>query len=81
MSRQTKIQRYKMGLWAEYFVMILFWFKGHNILKHRYKCRFGEIDIISKKRHEIYFLEIKTRKSKKKFGRNYFRFPNWENYR
>ena len=67
MPNQKKIQQYKMGLWAEYFVMILFWLKGHNILKHRYKCRFGEIDIISKKRHEIYFLEIKTRKSKKNF--------------
>lgn len=67
MPNPKKIQQYKMGLWAEYFVMILFWLKGHNILKHRYKCRFGEIDIITKKRNEIYFLEIKTRNFKKNF--------------
>lgn len=67
MSRQIKIQKYKMGLWAEYLIMILFWLKGHNILKHRYKCRFGEIDIITKRHQQIYFLEIKTRSCKKNF--------------
>ncbi|MFM7701898.1 MAG: YraN family protein [Alphaproteobacteria bacterium] len=67
MAYQKKIQSFKRGLWAEYFVMILYWLKGHNILKHRFKCRFGEIDIITKRRQQIYFLEIKTRNSKKNF--------------
>lgn len=67
MVYKQKIQNFKQGLWAEYFVMILFWIKGHNILKHRFKCKLGEIDIITKRHQQIYFLEIKTRSSKKNF--------------
>lgn len=37
--------------------------KGHTILYRNYKCRFGEIDIISSFKNILCFTEVKTRTS------------------
>ena len=34
---------------------------GYNIIASNYRCRFGEIDIIAGDRHNIMFVEVKTR--------------------
>ncbi len=37
--------------------------KGYSILKHSYRCKFGEIDIIAKDYEYTVFIEVKYRKS------------------
>jgi putative endonuclease len=38
-----------------------------KILERNFRCRMGEIDIIAKKGGDLYFVEVKTRRSRK-FG-------------
>lgn len=38
---------------------------GHRILECGYRCKFGEIDIISFKDKTLHFIEVKTRSSNK----------------
>ena len=35
--------------------------RGHRILESNYRCKLGEIDIISLKNDTIHFVEVKTR--------------------
>lgn len=37
--------------------------KGYEILKTRYRCRFGDIDLVLRKDGQIIFLEVKFRSS------------------
>jgi putative endonuclease len=37
---------------------------GYEILAQKYRCRFGEIDIIAKNKDFIVFVEVKTRSNK-----------------
>ncbi len=37
--------------------------KGYRILERNYRTRFGEIDIIARKKKNIVFVEVKTRTS------------------
>ena len=62
---KTKKQKsYFLGLMAEYYVIFLFFFKGYKLLKHRYKTKFGEIDLIFRKNKSIIAVEVKARKNK-----------------
>lgn len=54
------------GYLGETIATILLWCKGYRILKHRYKWKGGEIDIIAKRGNKISFVEVKTRKSEEK---------------
>ena len=38
---------------------------GWRILKHRYKTKAGEIDLIAKRRKTVAFVEVKARKSRR----------------
>ncbi|ABD44964.1 hypothetical protein ECHHL_0971 [Ehrlichia chaffeensis str. Heartland] len=43
--------------------ILIIWFlkcKGYYIIKHRYKCILGEIDIIACKNKYLAFIEVKT---------------------
>ncbi len=55
---------YQFGYLAEKYAMIFLWLKGYKILAHRYKSKFGEIDIIAKKNNFIIFVEVKARYKK-----------------
>ena len=55
------ISNYKKGLFAEYLAIIYLFFAGYRIIAHRYKTKFGEIDIIAQKGKDIIFVEVKTR--------------------
>lgn len=54
------------GYLGECIATILLWCKGYHILKHRYKWKGGEIDIIAKRGKKISFVEVKTRKNEEK---------------
>ena len=41
--------------------------KGLEILEHSYSNKVGEVDIIARNREHLYFIEVKSRKSKR-FG-------------
>lgn len=44
---------------AEKFLIL----RGYSVLKRKYHCKYGEIDIIVKKNDQIVFVEVKTRTS------------------
>ena len=52
---------YYKGLITEYISIIILFFKGYRILEKRYKTRYGEIDILTKKGKSIIAIEIKAR--------------------
>ena len=56
-----KRKSYFFGLFAEYYVLIIFFFMGYVPLKRRFKTKFGEIDLILKKRDYIVAVEVKAR--------------------
>jgi len=39
--------------------------KGYGILEKRYRCHYGEIDIIARKNETVAFIEVKLRKTQK----------------
>lgn len=51
---------YWRGLFSEYYVAFYLVCRGFKIIKHRYKTRVGEIDIIARKDNLICFFEIKN---------------------
>lgn len=68
MRRTQGQQNYQSGLWAEYLAAMLLWLKGYRLIKSRYKTRYGEIDLIVKKRDRLIFVEVKKRQSLLKAG-------------
>jgi putative endonuclease len=64
MPRKHPRKTYQFGLFAEKISLIFLTLKGYKILSHRYKSRFGEIDIIAKKSRKIVFVEVKARRAK-----------------
>lgn len=53
---------YKYGKLCELIVVIKMLLSGYKILKRRYKTKYGEIDIIAKKKNVIVFIEVKGRR-------------------
>ncbi|MBP7710376.1 MAG: YraN family protein [Rickettsiales bacterium] len=60
----VKKRTYQFGILAEKIAIFLLILKGYQILKWRYKTRFGEIDIVAKKSDVIVAVEVKARSSK-----------------
>ena len=56
MSRQS-------GTWGEAEVAVWLRKHGYELLAHSYHCRFGEIDLIARKKGVISFVEVKLRSS------------------
>lgn len=54
---------YKRGVFAEYAACVYLWLKGYGLLERRFKCPFGEIDIIARKGNTIVFVEVKARQT------------------
>lgn len=53
----------ELGHWGEKKAASYLRRKGYSILEMNYSCRFGEIDIIAKKRGFVVFAEVKLRKN------------------
>ncbi|QOD38024.1 YraN family protein [Candidatus Wolbachia massiliensis] len=51
---------YFIGYFGELLVLAYLKLKWYNIIKHRYRCKFGEIDLIVSKKKELIFIEVKT---------------------
>lgn len=50
----------KIGSLGEQFAKMFLVKQGFTILESNFSCRFGEIDIISKKGNKIHFIEVKS---------------------
>lgn len=56
-------ERTLLGRWGEALVAEDLRRKGHTLLASGYRCRFGEIDLITKTDKYIIFTEVKLRKN------------------
>lgn len=52
-----------LGILAEIFVALVYFFKFYRILAWRYKAKSGEIDLICKRGKRLVFVEVKARSS------------------
>lgn len=57
------LTNYRRGLVAEWLSVFVLMLKGYRIIKHRYKTKFGEIDLIAAKKGTIVFIEVKWRQT------------------
>ncbi len=57
----------QLGAWGEQQAEEYLLKKGYRLLKRRYRCRFGEIDLVMKLGEITVFVEVKTR-SDVRFG-------------
>ncbi|MGN7618901.1 MAG: YraN family protein [Ehrlichia sp.] len=55
-----RVAYYIVGYLGEIVVIWLLKCKLYHIIKHRYKCVLGEIDIIASKNKHIVFIEVKS---------------------
>ena len=49
-----------IGYLGEVIIIWILKCKRYNIIKHRYKCNLGEVDIIAFKNQTLVFIEVKT---------------------
>lgn len=65
-SKDTARRRkaHALGLSAETWAAWYLRLTGWRILKHRYKTKAGEIDLIAKRRKTVAFVEVKARRSR-----------------
>ena len=54
---------YFFGLLAEYYVAFILLFKGYRLIKHRYKTKLGEIDLIMTRGKDLIAIEVKARRN------------------
>ncbi len=47
------------GLFAEFYSLLFLLFKGYSLVERRYRTKYGETDIIVKKRSVLIFVEVK----------------------
>ncbi|EFO32193.1 conserved hypothetical protein [Roseibium sp. TrichSKD4] len=62
---QRRKKAYGLGLSAESRAAWALRLTGWRILKHRYKTKAGEIDLIAKKGKTVAFVEVKARKTRR----------------
>ena len=63
---KKKQKSYWFGIIAEYYVILILFFKGYKLLERRYKTKLGEIDLIFKNGDCLVAVEVKARS-----GNNY----------
>ena len=59
----SKERAERHGRWAEIAAIGWLILTGHRILHRRWKCHYGEIDIIARRRKCLIFIEVKYRKT------------------
>lgn len=52
--------RHFIGYFGELLLLMYLRLKCYDIIKHRYCCKSGEVDLIVLRRKELVFLEVKT---------------------
>ncbi|WCR58260.1 YraN family protein [Wolbachia endosymbiont of Ctenocephalides felis wCfeJ] len=52
--------RYFIGYLGELLVLIYLKLNWYDIVRHRYRCKFGEVDLIVSKEKKLFFIEVKT---------------------
>jgi putative endonuclease len=57
------ISTYKFGIFAEFFISFIYLIKFYKPLERRYRNYFGEIDLIFARGKNLYFVEVKARRS------------------
>ena len=57
-----ELTKKEIGNWGEKIAVDYLKENGHKILDRNHSCRYGEIDIISRNKNDLYFIEIKTRR-------------------
>lgn len=60
----SRRRAHSLGLSAEAYAAWYLRLTGWRILKHRYKTKAGEIDLIAKRRKTVAFIEVKARKNR-----------------
>jgi len=61
---EQRRRAHALGLSAETWAAWYLRLTGWRILKHRYRTKAGEIDLIAKKRKTVAFVEVKARKTR-----------------
>jgi len=56
-------QRLALGAYGEDLAAAYLREQGYTLLERNFRCPLGEIDIIAKKRQDLIFVEVKTRRS------------------
>ncbi len=60
-AKQRRQKAYKKGLWAEALAAFYLMLRGYSIIRWRYKCHVGEIDLIAAKGGTLAVVEVKAR--------------------
>jgi putative endonuclease len=60
--KEDKIKAYNFGFEQEQRAIQFLMNRDYQIIKNRYKTKFGEVDIIAKKDNLLVFIEVKARK-------------------
>lgn len=61
MSLDKRRRAYRSGRWAETLCVVLLRLSGHGIVARDFRTPVGEIDIIARRGHGLYFIEVKVR--------------------
>ncbi len=56
------MKSFKLGIFAEYLVLLLYKIRLYSILHHRMKTYVGEIDLVVSRGKQLVFIEVKARK-------------------
>ena len=63
---------YELGLWGEAQVACYLQERGHRILERRWRCPFGELDLVTEDGSFLCFVEVKLRKDEKRMPARVF---------
>ncbi len=64
MTAQEGLRRYNVGQQAEATAVRFLCQAGYNIIAQRYRCAYGEIDIVACQNDCLIFVEVKARRQK-----------------
>ncbi|MBC6444852.1 MAG: YraN family protein [Alphaproteobacteria bacterium GM202ARS2] len=53
----------RIGILGEHLCALFLRLKGYTVLARNWTCRYGELDIVAKRRSTLVFVEVKTRRS------------------
>ena len=56
-------ERKKLGKWGEDLACDFLVKKGYKVIGRNFYCQDGEVDVIAQKGSELWFIEVKTRRS------------------